>query len=202
MRKLHSIMVIFAVCMLVLAGCGESESEERQEKESQAEALEIEEQEEKKDQAAKEDDTEDSKTQQEPETEQQETVVSSKTVTIYSSNEMADGFVTEEVEASEVTESWVVEQLIAKGVIPGNVQALSCTETQEGGAKSLKLDLNQAFADFLQSLGSTGEYMVVGSVCNTFLDAYDCSQVQITVEGNALVTGHAEYPGYMSQFNM
>ena len=79
-------------------------------------------------------------------------------------------------------------------------QALSCTETQEGGIKSLKLDLNQAFADFLQSLGSTGEYMVVGSVCNTFLDAYQCNQIQITVAGNALETGHTEYPGYLNAF--
>lgn len=201
MRKWHSIMVIFVVCMLVLAGCGKSEPEETKEEENQTEALEIENQEDNEDQIGKEDDTEDSKAQ-EPETEQQETAVSSKTVTIYSPNEMADGFITEEVEASEVTESWVVEQLIAKGVIPGNVQALSCTETQEGGIKSLKLDLNQAFADFLQSLGSTGEYMVVGSVCNTFLDAYDCSRVQITVEGNVLATGHAEYSGYMKKFNL
>ena len=194
-------MVIFVVCMLVLAGCGKSEPEETKEEENQTEALEIENQEDNEDQIGKEDDIENSK-DQEPETEQQETAVSSKIVTIYSPNEMADGFITEEVEASEVTESWVVEQLIAKGVIPGNVQALSCTETQEGGIKSLKLDLNQAFADFLQSLGSTGESMVVGSVCNTFLDAYDCSQVQITVEGNVLATGHAEYPGYMKKFNL
>ena len=200
MRKWHSIIVVFVVCMLVLAGCGKSEPEETKEEENQREALEIENQEDNEDQIGKEDDTEDLKVQ-EPETEQQETAVSTKTVTIYSPNEMADGFVTEEIETSEVTESWVVEQLIAKGVIPGNVQALSCTETRDGGVKSLKLDLNQAFADFLQSLGSTGEYMIVGSVCNTFLDAYDCSQVQITVEGNVLATGHAEYPGYMKKIN-
>ncbi len=199
MRKRHSIMVIFVVCMLVLAGCGKSEPEETKEEKNQTEALEIENQEDNEEQIGEEDDTEDSKAQG-SESEQQETAVSSKTVTIYSPNEMADGFVTEDVQTTDVTESWVVEQLIAQGVIPGNVQALSCAETQEGGVKSLDLDLNQAFSDFLQSLGSTGEYMVVGSVCNTFLDAYDCSQIRITVEGNSLATGHAEYPGYMSKF--
>ena len=199
MKKLYGVMGDFIVCMLLLVGCGKSEPEEIQEKENQTEALEIEKQKDKEDQTAKEDDTEDSKAQG-SESEQQETAVSSKTVTIYSPNEMADGFVTEDVQTADVTESWVVEQLIAKGVIPGNVQALFCAETQEGGVKSLDLDLNQAFSDFLQSLGSTGEYMVVGSVCNTFLDAYDCSQIRITVEGNSLATGHAEYPGYMSKF--
>lgn len=199
MKKLYGVMGVFIVCMLLLVGCGKSEPEEIQEKKNQTEALEIEKQKDKEDQTAKEDDTEDSKAQG-SESEQQETAVSSKTVTIYSPNEMADGFVTEDVQTADVTESWVVEQLIAKGVIPGNVQALFCAETQEGGVKSLDLDLNQAFSDFLQSLGSTGEYMVVGSVCNTFLDAYDCSQIRITVEGNSLATGHAEYPGYMSKF--
>ena len=199
MKKLYGVMGVFIVCMLLLVGCGKSEPEEIQEKENQTEALEIEKQKDKEDQTAKEDDTEDSKAQG-SESEQQETAVSSKTVTIYSPNEMADGFVTEDVQTADVTESWVVEQLIAKGVIPGNVQALFCAETQEGGVKSLDLDLNQAFSDFLQSLGSTGEYMVVGSVCNTFLDAYDCSQIRITVEGNSLATGHEEYPGYMSKF--
>lgn len=200
MKKLYGVMGVFIVCMLMLAGCAKSEPEEIQEKENQTEALEIENQKDKEDQTAKEDNTEDSKVQK-PESEQQETAVSSNTVTIYSPNEMADGFVTEDVQTTDVTESWVVEQLIAQGVIPGNVQALSCAETQEDGVKSLNLDLNQAFADFLQSLGSTGEYMVVGSVCNTFLDAYGCSQMRITVEGNTLATGHAEYPGYMKKFN-
>ena len=107
-----------------------SEPEEIQEKENQTEALEIENQKDKEDQTAKEDNTEDSKVQK-PESEQQETAVSSRTVTIYSPNEMADGFVTEDVQTTDVTESWVVEQLIAKGVIPGNVQALSCAETRK-----------------------------------------------------------------------
>ena len=151
MKKLYGVMGVFIVCMLLLVGCGKSEPEEIQEKENQTEALEIEKQKDKEDQTAKEDDTEDSKAQG-SESEQQETAVSSKTVTIYSPNEMADGFVTEDVQTADVTESWVVEQLIAKGVIPGNVQALFCAETQEGGVKSLDLDLNQAFSDFLQSL--------------------------------------------------
>ena len=32
------------------------------------------------------------------------------------------------------------------------------------------------------------------------LSAYDCEQVKITVEGQTLATGHAEYPGYMTKF--
>ena len=93
-----------------------------------------------------------------------------------------------------------MEQLIAKGVVPGDVQVLSCTEMQENGVNSLKLDLNQSFGTFLQSMGTAGEYVALGGVCNTFLDAYGCDQIQITVEGETLATGHAEYPGYLTKF--
>ena len=47
----------------------------------------------------------------------------------------------------------------------------------------MDLDMNQAFQKFLQSMGTAGEYVVMGSVTNTFLNAYDCEQVKITVEG-------------------
>ena len=121
-------------------------------------------------------------------------------MTIYSSNDNADGFVTEEVEASEVTAGWLLGQLAAKGVVPGDVQAISCAETQVDGMKALDLDLNQAFGNALGSMGTAGEYMTLGSLCNTFLDAYGCEKIQITVEGNTLETGHTEYPGYLNKF--
>ena len=38
------------------------------------------------------------------------------------------------------------------------------------------------------------------SVVNTFLDAYGCEKIKITVEGNTLESGHAEYPRYMNRF--
>lgn len=60
---------------------------------------------------------------------QQTPAAEAKTVTIYSSNDNADGFVTEEVEASEVTAEWLLGQLADKGVVSGDVQVLSCAET-------------------------------------------------------------------------
>lgn len=66
--------------------------------------------------------------------------------------------------------------------------------------ESIELDLNDAFAAYVSNMGSTGEYYTVGALCNTFLDAYDCEQIRITVEGDSLSTGHAEYPGYLSRF--
>ena len=40
----------------------------------------------------------------------------------------------------------------------------------------------------------------ISSACNTFLDAYGCNKIQITTDGQEIVTGHAEYPGYNGKF--
>lgn len=195
MKKLSKLFMLLTVCILMMSGCQQKEEETKEEK--QAEALEIEN---KADDSEEKDDGEEQESEDTAQPEQQEASPETKPVTIYSPNENADGFVTSQAETTEVTESWVMEQLIAKGVVPGDVQVLSCTETQETGVNSLKLDLNQAFGTFLQSMGTAGEYVALGSVCNTFLDAYGCEQIQITVEGNTLATGHTEYPGYLTKF--
>jgi len=62
------------------------------------------------------------------------------------------------------------------------------------------VDFNEAFGAYVCSMGTTGEYYTIGSIVNTFLDVYGCEKVKITVEGNTLETGHAEYPGYMNRF--
>ena len=49
-------------------------------------------------------------------------------------------------------------------------------------------------------MGSTGEYYIIGSVCNTFLDAYGCEKIKITVENATLETGHAEFSGYLTRY--
>ena len=195
MKKLSKLFMLLTVCILMMSGCQQKEEETKEEK--QAEALEIEN---KADDSEEKDDGEEQESEDTAQPEQQEASPETKPVTIYSPNENADGFVTSQAETTEVTESWVMEQLIAKGVVPGDVQVLSCTEMQENEVDSLKLDLNQSFGTFLQSMGTAGEYVALGGVCNTFLDAYGCDQIQITVEGETLATGHAEYPGYLTKF--
>ena len=185
--------------MVLVLGCQKSESEEAEQEEKKAEALEIESEKEDEEDAEESEEAEE-ETDKKEESGQQTPVAKTKTVTIYSSNDNADGFVTEEVEASEVTAGWLLGQLASRGTVSGEVQALSCTETQVDGVNALNLDLNQAFGNALGSMGTAGEYMTLGSVVNTFLDAFDCEKIQITVEGATLATGHTDYPGYLNRF--
>ena len=121
-------------------------------------------------------------------------------VTIYSENENADGFDQETIQVDALSAENLIAQLKKKGMLSEDVQVNSFEETEDEGEKALKLDLNQVYLQQLQSMGSTGEYMIMGSVCNTFLDAYGCNKIQVTTDGQEIVTGHAEYPGYNGKF--
>lgn len=121
-------------------------------------------------------------------------------ITIYTSNDDATAFVSDSVKIDELTPENIVNALIEKSVLSSDVQVLKCDKQTVDGVESLEIDFNEAFGAYVCSMGTTGEYYTIGSVVNTFLDAYGCEKVKITVEGNTLETGHAEYPRYMNRF--
>lgn len=106
--------------------------------------------------------------------------------TVYTPNENLDGFVATEVEGYQLT---VLEALIDAGVLNEDVQILSVAWT----ATHATVDMNGAFRDLVNTMGSTGERMLMGSVVNTFLSAYAVETVTITVEGEAWESGHVVY---------
>ena len=122
-------------------------------------------------------------------------------ITIYYSNDDATAFTSEEVQINSLSPEEVLNALIEKGAIAADVEILSFETTTVDGKSTILLDFNDAFVSYISSMGSTGEYFVMGSICNTFLDVYDCEQIQVTVGGDTLSTGHAEYPGYMTTFS-
>lgn len=121
-------------------------------------------------------------------------------INVYTSNNDATAFVSQSMKIDELTPDNIVNVLIEKSVLPSDVQVLKCDKQTVDGVESLDVDFNEAFGTYVCSMGTTGEYYTIGSVVNTFLDAYGCEKVKITVEGNTLETGHAEYPGYMNRF--
>lgn len=121
-------------------------------------------------------------------------------IKVYVCNDDATAFVSESVKIDELTPENIVNALIEKSVLSSDVQVLKCDKQTVDGVESLEIDFNEAFGAYVCSMGTTGEYYTIGSIVNTFLDAYGCEKVKITVEGNTLETGHAEYPGYMNRF--
>ena len=109
-------------------------------------------------------------------------------VNIYTGNENADGFNVSVVK-TKVTPKKLIKALKKQGAVANGVKVRTFTDNDT----SLVLNLSQAFADDVSSSGTAGEFIKVGCVVNTFLDAYDASEILIKVEGATLETGHAIY---------
>lgn len=110
-------------------------------------------------------------------------------ITIYKSNANADGFDTEEVSLDALTPENIMAALIDTGVVPSDVKVLDFKQEED----TITLDLSKTFEEYVNQMGTAGEYATVGSVVNTYLDAYDAKAVSLLVEGGTWSTGHAEY---------
>lgn len=109
-------------------------------------------------------------------------------IAVYTSDEQAERFIINYVSVDELTADNVLAALINAGVLKDGVAVVNF----ESG-KTLKLDLNNDFQTGLSGRGTAGEYMMVGSVVNTFLKAFGADSILITVNGKAPETGHMVY---------
>ncbi len=125
---------------------------------------------------------------QEAETEEPEKAVPVNAV-IYYGNIRADGFDQKEVELSELSPENLIDELAKVNVVSIDTEVNSFD--QDG--KSLKLDLSKGFSQYVNMMGTSGEYIVMGGLVNTFLTAYESEEILITVEGKTLETGHTLY---------
>lgn len=117
-------------------------------------------------------------------------------VLIYYGNASADGFEQKEVEIMELTPQNLIGELAKLNVVSIDTEVKSF----EQDGKALKLDLSKGFSKYLNMMGSSGEYIVMGGLVNTFLDAYDGESILITVEGEMLESGHTSYEGPLTFF--
>ena len=197
--KKRIIIFILTGIILTMSACSNSTSTNS----SQADNQKIEQQENDKNNV---DQKEENKEEQSGENsdEQSENTISNEDksveIKVYVSNDDATAFVSDSVKIDELTPENIVNILVQKSVLSSDVQVLKCDKQKVDGVESLEIDFNEAFGAYVCSMGTTGEYYTIGSVVNTFLDSYGCEKVKITVEGNTLETGHAEYPGYMNRF--
>ena len=117
---------------------------------------------------------------------------------IYIPNSNADGFDTEIVSVNEISSDAVLDELKNYKVLPADVSINNL------GIKNglITIDFNQSFADVVRSMGTSGETMIVGSVVNTFLNAFQAEIVFLTVNGEILESGHAIYDFELGFFEL
>lgn len=100
----------------------------------------------------------------------------------------------EEITAEEITPDVLLNALARHNIVPLlDTKALSMEERDEDGQKILYLDLSGSFREYLMTMSMEAECIIISSIVNTFVANYDADAVYITVEGETLVTSHAEY---------
>ena len=121
----------------------------------------------------------------------------SQLFSVYVPNDNADGFDVIPVHVETVSAETVLTQLKQQAVLPDAV-SINAFQLDQG---LITLDFNQAFGDVLCSMGTSGELMLIGSVVNTFLDAFQAESVYFTVNGGILESGHTVYDFPMTFFS-
>lgn len=198
--KKGKLIIIGLVVMALISGCGKTADSKENKANSTEQTKDIETEQNKDVQMEENADKQEGEEQQIPD-EQNVSAQTGCNIKVYYSNSDASGFESEEVAIGSLSSNEVLKALVDKGVLPVDVSLLSFKEFEKDNEKLLELDFSDKFITYIKTLGTSAEYYIVGSICNTFLDAYGSDKIHITVNGDVFTTGHAEYPGYMGKFN-
>ena len=119
---------------------------------------------------------------------------------IYYGDENAENLLIDGIEKQKVTPELLISELAKRNVISEDTKINSIKETKTSGKKTLALDFSEKFQEELFNQGSSGEFIMMGSVVNTFLRAYEADSMTITVNGNILESGHCIYESPMKAY--
>lgn len=111
-------------------------------------------------------------------------------VTLYHGDESCESIVSQEAAVPELTAQALVDLLSGNDIIAENVVVNSFTVDNNN---IIQLDLSAQFSNALNTMGTSGEYIMLGSLVNTFMDAFDADGVFLTIDGKTLETGHNIY---------
>lgn len=119
---------------------------------------------------------------------------------IYYGDSNVQYLLSKEVVVEEIAPNYIVEELILENVLPENVKVNRIEFLEDNGESAMKIDFSSAFAERLAQLGTSGELIMIGSVTNTFLEAYKVEKMLMTVDGQTVESGHSIYDEYLYPF--
>ena len=199
--------VLLALILSMAAGCGSAGGNEAQNAEAAQQGEQKKDAENTASEEKKAGDTEEQEELVLNERQTQDGEVQGITIRIYHGDDMAENICVNTALTEEITPEILIMNLVSYQVLPDTVTVESFseeTETAKDGTvtdKRLLLDLSSDFGSWLSSMGTSGEMIVMGSLVNTFLDAYDASAMKVTVEGQVLETGHQIYDGWLELYS-
>ncbi len=108
------------------------------------------------------------------------------TITVYIPNENVDGFETVDISGKSLS---FLEAMVQAGVLPENIVINSFSRSDD----TLTVDFGPELRELICKQGTTGEYMIMGSIVNTLITLNDVKYIMITVDGEILESGHVVY---------
>lgn len=104
---------------------------------------------------------------------------------------------TEKVETEDLSAEKTWSLLQEYGVLTQECGMNSFKVNEE--EKTIDLDVDEGFGNYIRSMGTTGETEVLACVVNTYLDSFQCEKIKITEAGRTFETSGAVLAGYMTK---
>ena len=118
-------------------------------------------------------------------------------VRYYHGDDNAEKIIEEQAELPEgFTPQDVIDLLIEKAVLPEGIKVNKWDKTDAG---VMNIDFDAAFGRAIQSTGTAGEYIMLGSTVNSLISDFGVTGVSVTVDGEVLASGHEIYD-YILEF--
>ena len=114
-------------------------------------------------------------------------------VTVYYGNSGSLDLKQEVTVIEELTPENLIDSLAKHNIVSLDTKVNSFEEEENTEGKVLKLDLSRGFREYLKTMTETAEKVILASVADTFLEAYEAEFIQITVEGSPLETVDKSY---------
>lgn len=121
-------------------------------------------------------------------------------IRIYHSDDSGETLCVSMARTEEVTPEILLLNLSFYNMIPDTVSVENFQQKEQEDGVALALDLSGDYEVYLSGLDESGESVAMGSLVNTFLDAYQGKSILITAEGEALNTGHDVYSGALKLY--
>lgn len=118
-------------------------------------------------------------------------------INLYHSDEDFNNLVYDVIDIPELSPDYIMAALHEQGVLSEAVAVNSFLMDKTG---VIRLDLAENFGTIMNSTGTSGEYIMMGALVNTFLDAYQATGLNLQVEGKTLETGHSIYDWTLGYF--
>lgn len=122
-------------------------------------------------------------------------------IRIYHSGDNGENLCVSMARTEEITPDILLLNLSFYHMVPDTMTVRDFGQKKQEGGLLLTLDLTEDYEKYLSALDEPEEMLSIGSVVNTFLDAYEGTSILITVDGEALDTGRSVYPAALERYS-